>query len=46
MYFIAGPLYAILTVILALAIIAVHRQNIARLLRGEEPRIGEKKSAN
>jgi glycerol-3-phosphate acyltransferase PlsY len=45
MYFIAGPLYAILAVILALAIIAVHRQNIARLLRGEEPRIGAKKTS-
>jgi glycerol-3-phosphate acyltransferase PlsY len=45
MYVITGPLYALLVAILALAIIAMHRENIARLLRGEEPRIGAKKPA-
>ena len=45
MYVVAGPLYALLAAILALAIIAMHRENIARLLRGEEPRIGANKPA-
>ncbi|HUJ02694.1 MAG TPA: glycerol-3-phosphate 1-O-acyltransferase PlsY [Rhizomicrobium sp.] len=34
------PLYATLTLIMALVILFAHRANIARLLRGEEPRIG------
>jgi acyl phosphate:glycerol-3-phosphate acyltransferase len=36
-------LYATLTAILAVLIFIMHRENIARLLRGEEPRIGGKK---
>jgi acyl phosphate:glycerol-3-phosphate acyltransferase len=36
-------LYATLAAVLALLIFAMHRQNIARLLKGEEPRIGAKK---
>jgi glycerol-3-phosphate acyltransferase PlsY len=43
MYFIAGPLYGVLITILTVMIFIVHRENIARLLRGEEPRIGAKK---
>jgi glycerol-3-phosphate acyltransferase PlsY len=35
-------LYATLAAILALLIFAMHRKNIARLLKGEEPRIGAK----
>ena len=37
--------YAPLAVILAALIFFTHRENIARLIRGEEPRIGAKKSA-
>lgn len=37
------PLYATLALIMALIIIFAHRQNIARLLKGEEPRIGTRR---
>jgi len=37
------PLYATLALIMALIIVFAHRENIARLLRGEEPRIGAKR---
>jgi glycerol-3-phosphate acyltransferase PlsY len=43
MYFLAGPPYAALALILTVMIFIMHRENIARLLRGEEPRIGAKK---
>jgi glycerol-3-phosphate acyltransferase PlsY len=36
---------AILLTVLTVLIFFMHRENIARLLRGEEPRIGAKKSA-
>ncbi len=42
MYYFAGPLNALLTVILAVLAFIVHRANIARLLNGTEPRIGAK----
>jgi glycerol-3-phosphate acyltransferase PlsY len=51
---IAAPLYAVfvgkpeLTIpvlIIAVLVFIMHRANIARLLRGEEPRIGAKKTA-
>ena len=35
-------LYAALALVLALLILFTHRENIARLLRGQEPRIGQK----
>jgi glycerol-3-phosphate acyltransferase PlsY len=38
--------YVPLTVVLAALIVFMHRENIQRLFRGEEPRIGSKKSAN
>ena len=38
--------YAPLAVVLAALIIFTHRENIHRLIRGEEPRIGSKKSAD
>ena len=37
------PLYAVLTLIMALVIIFAHRENIARLVKGEEPRVGAKR---
>jgi glycerol-3-phosphate acyltransferase PlsY len=37
------PLYATLALVMALVIIFAHRENIARLLKGEEPRVGAKK---
>jgi glycerol-3-phosphate acyltransferase PlsY len=37
-------LYAMFVVILTLLIIAMHRENIRRILNGEEPRIGAKSS--
>ena len=36
--------YAPVAVVLAAMIVFMHRENIGRLLRGEEPRIGSKKS--
>ncbi|HEY1707902.1 MAG TPA: glycerol-3-phosphate 1-O-acyltransferase PlsY [Rhizomicrobium sp.] len=39
------PLYAALTFVLTVLIFIMHRENIARLLKGEEPRIGAKKAA-
>ncbi len=36
-------LYSALMLLLAVTIFVTHRENIARLLRGEEPRIGAKK---
>jgi glycerol-3-phosphate acyltransferase PlsY len=38
--------YVPLTVVLAALIVFMHRENIQRLFRGEEPRIGSKKRAN
>jgi glycerol-3-phosphate acyltransferase PlsY len=38
--------YVPLAVVLAALIVFMHRVNIARLLRGQEPRIGSKKNAN
>lgn len=40
-----GPLYAAFIAFAALCIIAKHHQNIARLLKGEEPKIGKSKNA-
>ena len=34
--------YAVLALVLSVLIIIMHRANIGRLLRGEEPRIGKK----
>ena len=42
MYYLAGPLNALLMVILAVLAFIAHRANIARLLNGTEPRIGAK----
>jgi acyl phosphate:glycerol-3-phosphate acyltransferase len=44
MYYFAGPLTALLMVILAVLVFIMHRANIARLLNGTEPRIGAKKT--
>jgi acyl phosphate:glycerol-3-phosphate acyltransferase len=42
-FFLSGHIdYAPLTVLLAVLIFYMHRENIRRLLRGEEPRIGSK----
>src|SRR5262249_51975765 len=38
--------YVPLSVVLAALIVFMHRENIGRLVRGEEPRIGSKKNAN
>ena len=40
MLYASGPLDALLVSVLALLIFVMHRENIARLARGEEPRIG------
>lgn len=45
LYYFAGPLPALLAIILAVLVFIVHRANIARLLNGSEPRIGAKKTA-
>jgi glycerol-3-phosphate acyltransferase PlsY len=37
--------YAIVTVVIALVVLIAHRENIRRLLRGEEPRFGRSKAA-
>ena len=44
MYFLSGPLTALLAVILGILMFIMHRANIARLLSGTEPRIGAKKA--
>jgi glycerol-3-phosphate acyltransferase PlsY len=41
MYYFAGPHAAALLAVLAVLIFVMHRENIARLMRGEEPRIGK-----
>jgi glycerol-3-phosphate acyltransferase PlsY len=38
--------YASLAILLAALIVFMHRENIRRLIKGEEPRIGSKKRAN
>ena len=43
--FTGKPLFAIASLVLALLIVVTHRENIARLARGQEPRIGKKASA-
>jgi glycerol-3-phosphate acyltransferase PlsY len=40
MLYLGGPVSALLISILAVMIFIMHRENITRLLRGEEPRIG------
>jgi glycerol-3-phosphate acyltransferase PlsY len=42
MIFFDKPLYATLTMVLAILIFATHRENISRLFSGREPRIGTK----
>lgn len=44
MWFFATPTYALGTAILAALVFVTHRENIARLLKGEEPKIGAKKA--
>jgi glycerol-3-phosphate acyltransferase PlsY len=44
MYFLSGPLTALLAIILGVLMFVMHRANIARLLSGTEPRIGAKKA--
>ena len=44
MWFFATPAYAVGTVILAALVFVTHRENISRLLKGEEPKIGAKKA--
>jgi glycerol-3-phosphate acyltransferase PlsY len=44
MWFLASPIYAAGAAVLAALIFITHRENIRRLLTGEEPRIGAKKS--
>jgi glycerol-3-phosphate acyltransferase PlsY len=44
MWFLASPAYAAGAAILAALIFVTHRDNIRRLLKGEEPGIGAKKS--
>jgi len=46
MLYLGGPLNAFLISLLALLIFVTHRQNIARLSRGEEPRIGGAKPSS
>jgi glycerol-3-phosphate acyltransferase PlsY len=45
MLLLGKPAYAVLMVVLTVLIFIMHRENIARLLKGEEPRIGAKKAA-
>ncbi len=42
--FTVGAIWALATLIMALLVWWAHRANIRRILRGEEPRIGEKKN--
>jgi glycerol-3-phosphate acyltransferase PlsY len=44
MWFFASPPYAAGTAVLAALIFITHRDNIARLLKGDEPKIGAKKA--
>jgi glycerol-3-phosphate acyltransferase PlsY len=44
-WFLAGPDVATVAAILAVLVLYRHKENIQRLLRGEEPRIGQKKKA-
>jgi glycerol-3-phosphate acyltransferase PlsY len=44
MWFFATPTYAVGTAILAALVFVTHRENIRRLLKGEEPKIGAKKA--
>jgi len=44
MLYLGGPVNALLISLMALLIFVMHRQNIARLSRGEEPRIGGAKA--
>ena len=44
MYFLSGPLTALLAIVLGVLMFIMHRANIARLLSGTEPRIGAKKA--
>ena len=44
MWFLASPLYAVGAALLSALIFVTHRENIARLLKGQEPRIGAKKT--
>jgi glycerol-3-phosphate acyltransferase PlsY len=39
------PLFAMLELVLVLLIFAMHRENIRRILNGQEPKIGETKKA-
>jgi glycerol-3-phosphate acyltransferase PlsY len=43
-WFLAGPRLAIFAILLAALVWWRHRENIRRLLKGEEPKIGKKKS--
>lgn len=43
MYLVGPPAYAVGAAILAALIFVTHRENIARLMAGTEPRIGQKK---
>jgi glycerol-3-phosphate acyltransferase PlsY len=45
MLLLGKPAYAVLIAILTVLIFIMHRENIARLLKGEEPRIGARKAA-
>jgi glycerol-3-phosphate acyltransferase PlsY len=45
LFFLGDRLYALTALVLAIFIFVSHRANIARLLRGEEPRIGRKAQA-
>ena len=44
MWFFASPAYAAGAAVLAALIFVTHRENIRRLLKGEEPKIGAKKA--
>jgi glycerol-3-phosphate acyltransferase PlsY len=44
MWFFASPTYAAGAAVLAILIFITHRENIARLLKGEEPKIGAKRA--
>jgi glycerol-3-phosphate acyltransferase PlsY len=45
-WFVIGPDIAVLAALMAVLIFIRHHQNIARLLKGEEPRIGKKKTGD